>query len=353
MSVVPLRRPSIHQGEPYLDVQPSTVPWLVKGMLPATGVAFLVGASKAGKSFLALDVALRIASGGKVIGRTTRQVGVAYVAAEDASGCRLRVAAWRRQWRRESDTAFDLYSQPVNLLDDDAVTGFLDALEATSYRFDALDCPLGMIVFDTLSRCIPGAAENDSGDMSRAFASLQRIGNETGALTLVLAHYGKAGEERGIRGWSGMDANSDATVTLERNADDTDLRTLTLAKVKNGRDGGQLAFRLIDVPLGIIDDDGEELSSCVPAYENPPTGEKTTRRKAMNPPESIVYTAIRYLTENGRTQPLPANVIAKPWQKALARGDIQMQCWGTGFAYDGEAQNTTTVDLRTWLTEAS
>ena len=61
-------------GIPYLDIQPSVRPWLVKRVLPRKGVAFLVGASKAGKSFLAIDFALRMASGAKVLGNELKDL---------------------------------------------------------------------------------------------------------------------------------------------------------------------------------------------------------------------------------------------------------------------------------------
>src|SRR5206468_4755718 len=126
---------------------------------------------------------------------------------------------------------------------------------------------------DTLSRCLPGVEENSSQGMSAAFTTLKRICSVTGALVLVVAHFGKAGEERGIRGWSGMDANSDATLTLERDAEDDDLRLVKLYKVKNGVAGSKIGFRLKRIGLGFQDEDGEEVESCICEFEPaPPMG---------------------------------------------------------------------------------
>lgn len=334
-------RPQFY-GEPYLEIQPSTTPWLVKNVLPHRGVAFLVGATKAGKSFLAIDMALRVAAGGKVLGQTTRQSGVIYVAAEDPAGCRMRIAAWRRKFRRERDAPFDFYGHGVNLLDQASVDELMDAMDESVARFDEMESSLGLIVIDTLSRCIPGVDENNSQGMSAALLSLQRIGLRMNCLILVLAHFGKAGEERGIRGWSGMDANSDATITLERGDEDPDLRTLTLAKVKNGRDGIQMAFRLEEVELGFDDEDGEPVSSCICSYEGAREIKVKTRRKAMNVPEALVFQIIRRLTDGGRHQPIPEGVAgAKPWHKGLRRMDIANETLGTNFAYEGEKQDTT------------
>jgi hypothetical protein len=59
------------------------VRWAVPGILPA-GVTLLAGAPKAGKSWLALDFGIAIASGGKVLGKTEVDPGaVLYLALED------------------------------------------------------------------------------------------------------------------------------------------------------------------------------------------------------------------------------------------------------------------------------
>lgn len=336
VEVVSRRRRRI---EPYLDIQPSTAPWLVKGVLPETGVAFLAGATMAGKSFLAIDTALRIASGAKVFGRRATKCGVVYVGAEDAAGCRLRVAAWRRQFRRDSWTPFHFFDAAPNLLSQGDTDELLLDLQESAEAFEGEGIKLGLIVIDTFSRCLPGVEENSSQGMSHAFTALKRICAVTGALVLVIAHFGKDGEDRGIRGWSGLDANSDATLTLVRNEDDPDLRVIKLYKVKNGVGGGTVAFRLQNIGLGFYDEDGDEVESCVCAFEvAPPLGKLATKRKAMSVPEHRVFMAIRYLTDNGRTQPVNVDG-AKPWWKGLSLADVRMYLMGNSFALDGESQD--------------
>lgn len=331
------------RGERYLDITPSSLPWRIKGVLPTHGVAFLVGASKAGKSFLGLHIGLAIAAGAeRVLGRRATPCGVVYIGAEDAMGCRGRIAAWRKVKRPTSDTPFDFYGDEVNLLDPEDVSDLIENLRESDARFDELDEKrLGLIVIDTLSRCIPGVDENNSQDMSRAFKTLKHIGNELNALVLVLAHFGKSGEERGIRGWSGLDANSDATITLEREKDDPELRTLTFSKVKNGVDGGKLSFTLEEVGLGIIDQDGEEICSCVCRFTEAPVTSRDMKRRAMTVPEKLAHDAIVFVTDHGSTQAPPPTVIGvKPWIKAVRRGDVLMQAWSSGFWTEGEKDNT-------------
>lgn len=330
-------RESKFKPEPFATIAPHAQPWRIKGVLPARGVAFIVGQSKAGKSFLAIDAVLRLAAGApKVWGRRASQCGVIYVAAEDPDGCRARVTAWRRETRRTTPTPFELIGQGLNLLDDGEVDDFIATVDGIGVRFADMDQALGTIVFDTLSRCIPGLDENSSTDMSRAFQALERIAAATGALILVVAHFGKAGSDKGIRGWSGMDANSDATITLERDSDDPNLRTLTFAKVKNGMDGGQLSFRLKSVDLGLVDEDGEPITSCVPEYEaTPEGGAKPKKARALTPPEQVVFAAVKRVTDHGPTHSLPATVAgAKPWMKAVTRDDVRAAATASGLAGD-------------------
>lgn len=344
IEVVSTRRRRI---EPYLDIQPSTAPWLVKGVLPETGVAFLAGATMAGKSFLAIDTALRIATGAKVFGRRVNKCGVVYIGAEDAPGCRLRVAAWRRQFRRDSWTPFHFLDADPNLLSQGDTDELLLDLQESAEAFQGEGLKLGLIVIDTFSRCLPGVEENSSQGMSQAFTALKRICSVTGALVLVVAHFGKEGEDRGIRGWSGLDANSDATLTLVRNEEDPDLRVIKLHKVKNGVAGGQVGFRLQTIGLGFHDEDGDEVESCVCAFEvAPPLGKRATKRKAMNVPEQLVFTAIKKLTDHGNPQPIPEGIPGvKPWHKGIAKADLRNLVASGSFAYDGESQDATRMRL--------
>ena len=339
--VIDFKRKSRFVREPFDQITPRAQPWRVKGALPHTGIAFLVGATKAGKTFVAIDVTLRLASGAQRVlgGRRAHACGVAYVAAEDPEGCRARVAAWRAKAHRSSWTPFELIGQAFNLTDEGDAGDLRVTLTEIAADFASRGTPLGVVVIDTLARCIPGVDENSGADMSRALAAIEDLQRDLGVLVIVVAHFGKSGSERGIRGWSGLDAAADATLTVERDEADPELRTITFAKVKNGVDGGRLGFRLEPVGLGIVDEDGEEIASCVPAYEE--AGEarvKTARRRALNPAETLVFAAVKYVTDNGQnTCPIPPEIEgAKPWQKAVRRADIRARAIVSGLAGDAK-----------------
>lgn len=340
-TVEELPRKSRYVFENFADLHPKPSPWLVKGVLPTRGVAFIVGQSKAGKSFLAIDLMSSLAAGFQtVLGRRASPCGVVYIAAEDADGCRGRVAAWRKNYGVEDRIPFELVAQGPDLLNKGQAADLQASLVEASGRFRQQGTRLGVVVLDTLSKTIPGVDENSSTDMSSAFAVIEELARSIDALVLVIAHFGKSGGDKGIRGWSGLDANSDATITLEREPDDPSLRTLTIAKVKNGVDGGRLAFRLKTVGLGILDEDGDELSSCVPVYEE--ARERAKRRPSPMPdPQRSVLAAIEFVTAHGRTHPLTIDRDGVNRRiNAVSRDDVRARADANGLANENEKPTT-------------
>jgi len=81
--------------------------WLIDGHLVQNSIAVLYGPSGGGKSFLALDGALSVATGRDWLGRPVQQGVVIYVLAEGASGFGARITAWEedRGRRRRSRRA--------------------------------------------------------------------------------------------------------------------------------------------------------------------------------------------------------------------------------------------------------
>ena len=340
-NVETLPRKSRYSFENFADIHPKPSPWLVKGVLPTRGVAFIVGQSKAGKSFLAIDLMLSLAAGFEtILRRRARPCGVVYIAAEDADGCRGRIAAWGTKHSVKGRIPFELVPQGLDLLNKGQVADLQASLLEASKRFGQQGTRLGVVVLDTLSKTIPGVDENSSTDMSTAFAVIEELARSIGALVLVVAHFGKSGGDKGIRGWSGLDANSDATITLEREADDPDLRTLTIAKVKNGIDGGRLAFRLERVGLGVVDEDGDELSSCVPVYEEA----RARGKRGLGPmpnPQRIVVAAIEFLAAHGPTHPLTINRGGVSHRiTAVSREDVRALANIKGLATENEKSST-------------
>lgn len=311
--VLAFSRDSKFTFEDYDDLSPSTKPWLIKNAWPMKGVVFIAGASGAAKTFYAIDALCKIAGGAEnVWGRRAQQRAVVYVAAEDADGCRARVKAWRRTKGAKAAEAgrrqpFKLVPQVVNLLDPGDIDDFIASarLQADAWAQDGHQ--LGVVCFDTFSVCIPGTDENNSADMSEALQSLYRVSNELDLLVVVVAHFGKSGTQGGIRGWSGLGYNADGVIVIERDEEDKELRHVTFQKVKNGATGGRLDFTLKEVDLGIFDDAGDPMTSCIVSFHAPSIEAAPKRKKTAEdrPGPKIILRALGQLRDTGQTYIVP------------------------------------------------
>jgi AAA domain len=88
--------------------------YLVKGLLPESGLGVIWGAPKSYKSFFAIDLALHIAAGLDYRGRKVEQRSVIYIGLEGRWGLPARIEAFRRQ-HDISRAMFSLITSPLNL----------------------------------------------------------------------------------------------------------------------------------------------------------------------------------------------------------------------------------------------
>ena len=234
------------------DLEPEQSCWLLKNVLPRVGLAFVAGPPGSGKSFLALELASRVAKGEPMLSHRTKQSTVLYVAAEGANGVKLRFLALRSKvgnWKGK----IKFLGQPVNLTNPDQLAALREAIEP--FKDD-----LGLIVIDTLSASLQGADENSGEDMGVVLAHLQELGSACGACVLVIHHTGKD-TAKGLRGWSGLHANADAVIFVQA-ADAVGTRKGTIAKVKDAESGWCFSFALEQREMA-PDSDGEPVTSCV------------------------------------------------------------------------------------------
>ena len=90
--------------------------WLLEDLLPV-GFNVLFGPSNVGKSFLALDWALCIASGIPWFGQQTEAGTVVYIAAEGVAGIYRRVQAWEHARSRPAPDRIRFIPHAANLLE--------------------------------------------------------------------------------------------------------------------------------------------------------------------------------------------------------------------------------------------
>lgn len=159
--------------------------WLIKGLVPAGSCALLVGEPKCGKSWLAIDLSMAIASGDGFLDRDVLGQGpVLYLAAEDSIpswGARLDGIALARCSERKGLAIYLVEDRAIRL-DDGADLGRLRrTIESYKARFVVLD-PLAML---------HAGDENKSGEMLNVLRGIRYLSQQSGATILVVHHLRK------------------------------------------------------------------------------------------------------------------------------------------------------------------
>lgn len=196
--------------------------WLVKELVVEDGLTILYGDPGSGKSFIGLDMALRLTLGMDWHGFDTRQTGVLYIAGEGARGLGKRVKGWRREHKTESiNSPFLLLPVPVALLEPDQRAKLLRTITEAKRR---ADFDIGLVVIDTVSRSLAGAGENGADEMGAFVAACDIIRMYTGGAVLGIHHSGKD-KDKGMRGSSVLLGACDGTIRVEKSEDIVTIKT--------------------------------------------------------------------------------------------------------------------------------
>ncbi len=174
--------------EQALDIPPTE--WLVDGIIPEASLGLLWGKWSTGKTFIMLDIALRMICGMPWFGDRNIVPGdVLYVLSEGEGSLGDRLRAWfRRHKTARTKHNIAIWTHAPQLASASDVRDFPLFIKRRIPK-----CKL--VVIDTLSRSLVGQDENSSMVMSRVVDSLTDVVKSTG-VSLVLVHHGtKPGAE--------------------------------------------------------------------------------------------------------------------------------------------------------------
>jgi hypothetical protein len=217
-----------------LDNLPDPQP-LIHETLDRRTTAMLAGNWGTGKTFLALDWSLCVATGKPWQGRQAEQGPVVYIAAEGAYGIRKRVKSWEVAWHQDvKDDAFYVIPTAVQVGSRD-VRQLVDICQELNPS---------LVVIDTLARCFVGFEENSNSDMGVFVSAVDRIRDSiNGGTVLTVHHTGKDGKT--IRGGSALEGAMDSTYLLQG---DSHCMRLERIKRKDGPTPDQFTLRLEEIP---------------------------------------------------------------------------------------------------------
>jgi hypothetical protein len=191
--------------------------WLIDGLIELESLCLLFGPQKEGKSFLAIDWALSVATGVEWMGHTVKQGPVIYIAGEGGRGIYPRIAAWEREHSGVDLSAVCFSLQPVRLLNKADMSAFFTSL-------DSLNRKPSLVVIDTLSRAFVGGDENSTQQMSLLVEAADSIKRHTSGTVLLVHHTTKSrkdGQHRPPeRGSSVLSGAVETMIRVAKDADD-------------------------------------------------------------------------------------------------------------------------------------
>jgi hypothetical protein len=256
---VPFRLLSLADIRALPDIEP-----LIEGVIDHGTVSVLAGESGKGKTFLALDWALHVATGWSAWhGHRVRRGKVLYIAAEGVYGLRKRLAAWEHVYGVVPDGQMTVIGSAVQL----AASGDLAGLVHVAGSYD-------LVVIDTLSRTAAGLEENSATDMATyvdACYQIRDAARSAGRTVLVIHHAGR--DKSRERGSTAIKANVDGQIMLEAE-DPHALITLRVTKRKDGPAGSDMYLHLRDVDYGTG-------TSCVIEDQDAPEDEQSAAERIL------------------------------------------------------------------------
>jgi hypothetical protein len=226
--------------------------YLIKGLIPRTGLVLVWGPPKSGKSFLVFDMVMHVALDQLYRGRRVRGGPAVYCAFEGQSGFQARKEAFSSEFLAKNTKNVPFYLQPVTI---DLVN---DASELTKVIRQTLGKVKPMvIVLDTLNRSLRGSESSDQ-DMSAYIRAADSLREVFDCGVIIVHHCGL--DANRPRGHTSLTGAVEAQLAVDRRS--TGEISMTVEYMKDGPEGDRIVSRLKQVQVG-VDDDGEPITSCV------------------------------------------------------------------------------------------
>jgi putative DNA primase/helicase len=253
------------------SAQPAPISWLVKHWLQEQALIMIHGPSGGGKTFVLLDMLLRMASGGgEWMGHKTKPANVVYLAGEGHHGLRGRIAAWKHHHRLDGLSMW-LSRDGCDL---NTPAGYQRVAEAIR----ALPVKPDVISVDTLHRFLLGD-ENSAQDAKTMLDACAALMMEFSCSVILVHHTGVSDEAqhraRGSSAWRGA---LDIEISVQPKQDAI---TITQRKSKDAELSEPVYVELQSVAIpGWLDEDGEPVTSAVVIEGTPPKGESPDSKLA-------------------------------------------------------------------------
>lgn len=205
-------------------------PMLIEGLM-GDGLGFLCASPKTGKSWLAMDISICVATGTPLWGRETQRGCVLHIPLEDTYE-RLRKRLWLITDEVEGNLFFATHAETL-------ANGLLDQLAI----FHEEHPDLRLVIIDTLQMVRSSARDYSYSSDYRELAELKHFADQRGITILLIHHTRKMGDSDVMNTVSGTNAitgAADFTWVLTKPSRDSQDGTLSIT----GRDMEQRKIHL-------------------------------------------------------------------------------------------------------------
>jgi hypothetical protein len=225
--------------------------YLVKNLLPNSGLTVIWGPPKCGKSFWVMDLALHVALGWEFYGRRVQQAIVVYVALEGQAGMPDRIEAFRTHHGITGDVPFYLVLTRLNLIADASKL----VADIKAQLGDGITP--GLVVLDTLNRSLVGSESKDE-DMAKYLAAADLVADQLKSATALIHHCGI--DATRPRGHTSLTGSVECQIAVKR-SESGHVET----EVEFAKDFAEGAKTVSTLELKVVgtDPDGDDMTSLV------------------------------------------------------------------------------------------
>lgn len=315
------------QFVPVADLKYRAPEYIIGELIETGTLGLMFGDPGCGKSFLAVDLALSVATGAPFHGRDTRQGAVFFIAGEGHSGLARRFEAWSQ--------ARGVPLAGVPLFKSERAANFLDGASARAVAFavarlaEQHGSP-ALIIIDTLARNFGAGDENNTSDMNEFVAAVDDLKARFPGCSVLIVHHSGHAEKQRARGAIALKGALDCEFRIEKKENAI---KLVNTKMKDAEPPPDLHFSFKQVELG-----GMAKSAVLIAVDAPEEQQKMT-------------SALRLAQETYITATVQNGV----WDEGGFRG-VHLDDWRAAFYAKHASDNPNTrrqafIRVRTDLTE--
>lgn len=277
------------------------ITWLVKDIFPRDTVGLIVGESQAGKSFLAIDLAVAISEGRPFLGHETTQGGVLYIATEGGITIPGRLRAARQGSDFKETPVFVMDDPPADLMIASEVGRVIKtAQQISAEMLETTGRPLAMIIIDTLMFALDIKNWNDYGETAKGMDVLRRMSREVGVTTIGVHHHGKD-TSRGPAGSVAITAAADCELSVYKTGQKGSVkdRFVILTKSRFREPGRTRHFELASLPPDHREEDGDEEAFVRPLLDDLEVADRAAPKPKTSRGESAFCVAAKTALEQG------------------------------------------------------